>query len=118
VYASVKVTVDMVGSQDTVNYFWGAGGDEPLPDVSGAECRAQELSTETPSVTTVHCRKGGMSIEVTGILGGIDDDRHPEDVPHVRLAGQPANTPPAQAYAWFRDQVLPQLVGVAARRMP
>jgi hypothetical protein len=119
VHASFAVTVDMVGSKDTVDYFWSASGDQPMADSFGAEeCRAQDITPDVPNVATFHCRKGEMSIEVVGILSGLDNDRHPEDVPHVRLAGQPVNTPPDQAFEWFRSQVVPQVVGVAARRMP
>jgi hypothetical protein len=118
VHASVEVTIDMVGSKDTVDYFWSASGDEPMADGFGAECTAQDITPDVPNVSTFHCRKGEMSLEVVGVLTGLDDDRHPEDVPHVRLAGQPANTAPEQAFDWFRQQVVPQLVGVAARRMP
>jgi hypothetical protein len=118
VYASIKVTVDMVGSKDTVNYFWSPG-DEPMPDSFGAdECTAQAVTPKAEGVSTFHCHKGEMSVEVVGIIGGLEDEKHPDEVAHLRLAGQPANTSPHDAYQWFRGQVTPQMVGVVARRMP
>jgi hypothetical protein len=126
VYASIDVNVDMVGSKDTVDYFWSPGsGSQPLPDSFGAEeCIAQPVVEGVEAVSTFQCRKGEMSITVTGDVGGLEDispnthKQTDEVYPHVRLAGQPANTPVPQVYDWFRTQVVPQLVGVAARRMP
>jgi hypothetical protein len=118
VHVSIQVTVEMVGSKDTVDYFWSPGR-QPLPDSFGAdECTTIRIVDGAEGVSTVDCRKGEMSVEVVGILTGTTDERHPEDVAHLRLAGQPANTPPDQVDEWFRTRVVPQLVGVVARRMP
>jgi hypothetical protein len=114
-FATVEVKVDMVGSPDTVKYFWSEPTrPEPMADQFGAEeCVGQgNDDPETQGVSIFRCRKGRMSIEVTGVLT-VDEDEE-----HMRLAGQPANTPLPQVYDWYRNRVVTPLVGVAARRMP
>jgi hypothetical protein len=114
-FATVEVKVDMVGSPDTVRYFWSEPTEpKPMADQFGAEeCVEQgNDDPETQNVDIFRCRKGRMSIEVTGVLT-VDEDEE-----HMRLAGQQANTPLPQVYDWYRTRVVPQLVGVAARRMP
>jgi predicted small lipoprotein YifL len=101
------------------DYPAGAVGDEPtepepMADQFGTEeCVEQGGShPKSPNVSTFRCRKGQMSIEVIGVLT-VDEDEE-----HMRLVGRPANTPLPEVYDWYRTRVVPQLVGVAARRMP
>jgi hypothetical protein len=110
---SVEVRITMVGSPDTVGYFWSPFRPRPLPDGSGAQECVQEVPDHRPdpSVGTFDCRRGELSVSVSTRLTILDEW-------HVRLAGRAANTDPGVAGEWFREQVGPALLGVVARRMP
>jgi hypothetical protein len=110
---SVDVRITMVGSPDTVGFFWSPFQPQPMADRFGADECVQEFPDHRPDpgIGTFDCRRGELSFSLTTGFSVLDGQ-------HVRLPGQPANSDPAVAGQWFREQVGPALVGVVVRRMP
>jgi len=115
-YATVEVTVDMVGSPDTVFYFFSPPDqdDVPLPDAFGAEVCYEQVTDdpEPANVSTFLCRKGPMSVRVVGIIEDVEEGSG------VRLPGDATTSSRQAVVDWYRTQVVPQFVGAVARRMP